>query len=293
MKPWRAAETSATASGNRTLIASRSAIACSSAPPWADTCWSAAVVSSTAVFSVRVANCSRWASWTVSACCSANSRRLRIKSSGSPPKGKPGLLPSMTATVTSTSQSSGDLVGGLDVAGQLLDRRRRLLHRNREGRAFAPEDSLERERRRADRVEPLRRRDARSRADRLLERECGLFRLVDSRRILGQAQCDELRAELLQIAATGRLLGELDQRGNRDHFADAHAVLDRLPLLVEHEPARLTGLAAIGAEVGAGARGGLGRDDADDLLAWTGVANRGLGNPPEILGQSHRAENKL
>jgi hypothetical protein len=35
MKPWRAAETSATASGKRTRIASRIAIACSSGPPWA------------------------------------------------------------------------------------------------------------------------------------------------------------------------------------------------------------------------------------------------------------------
>ena len=33
MKPWRAAETSATASGKRTRIASRSCIACSSAEP--------------------------------------------------------------------------------------------------------------------------------------------------------------------------------------------------------------------------------------------------------------------
>ena len=34
MNPWRAALTSATASGNRTRIASRSASACSSAPPF-------------------------------------------------------------------------------------------------------------------------------------------------------------------------------------------------------------------------------------------------------------------
>ena len=37
-------------------------------------------VSSTAVLSVSVANCSRCASWTVSACCSANSRRPRKRS---------------------------------------------------------------------------------------------------------------------------------------------------------------------------------------------------------------------
>ena len=50
MNPWRAALTSATASGKSTRIASRSAIACSSAAPWGFSCESAAPVSSTAVF---------------------------------------------------------------------------------------------------------------------------------------------------------------------------------------------------------------------------------------------------
>src|SRR5919201_573784 len=111
MKPCRAAETRATASGKRTRMASRRAIACSSGPPVALTCWSAAAVSSTAVLRVSVANCSRWASCTDSACCSANSRRLRIRSSGSPPSGKPKPLPSM-----STSLAKGTLVAALDVA---------------------------------------------------------------------------------------------------------------------------------------------------------------------------------
>src|SRR5207249_9403092 len=59
MNPWRAALTSATASGKRTRIASRSASACSSAEPVAWSCPRAAAVSSTAVLSVSVANCSR------------------------------------------------------------------------------------------------------------------------------------------------------------------------------------------------------------------------------------------
>src|SRR5581483_4126436 len=95
MNPWRAALTSATASGNSTRIASRRAIDCSSVLPVTCTCASAAEVSSTAVFSVSVANCSRWASCTLSACCSANSRRPRRRSSGSPPKGHPKPPPSM------------------------------------------------------------------------------------------------------------------------------------------------------------------------------------------------------
>ena len=56
--------------------------------PDGDTWASAAWVSSTAVESVSVANCSRCASLTPSACCSAKSRRPRRISSGSPPNGK-------------------------------------------------------------------------------------------------------------------------------------------------------------------------------------------------------------
>src|SRR3954470_16658907 len=98
MKPWRAALTSATASGKSTRIASRSATACSSALPETFSCPSAAPVSSTAVFSVSVANCSRCASCTVSACCSANSRKPRRRSSGSPPNGNPNPpLPSTSS----------------------------------------------------------------------------------------------------------------------------------------------------------------------------------------------------
>src|ERR671919_1787601 len=89
MKPWRAAETSATASGKSTRMASRSATACSSTDPSARSCFSAAPVSSTAVFSVSVANCSRCDSCIASVCFSANSRNPRMRSSGSPPKGKP------------------------------------------------------------------------------------------------------------------------------------------------------------------------------------------------------------
>src|SRR5918999_1419630 len=89
MKPCRAAETSATASGKRTRIASRSAVAWASGDPSTWMRFSAAPVSSTAVFSVSVANCSRCDSCTASAWRSANSRRPRMSSSGSPPKGKP------------------------------------------------------------------------------------------------------------------------------------------------------------------------------------------------------------
>src|SRR5437016_58890 len=107
MKPWRAALTSATASGKSTRIASRRAIACSSEPPSTRTCPSAAAVSSTAVFSVSVANCARCASCTDSACCCANSRSPRISSSGSPPNGNPNP-PSTADTLAARVESESE-----------------------------------------------------------------------------------------------------------------------------------------------------------------------------------------
>src|SRR5436189_3837137 len=114
MKPWRAAETRATASGKSTRIASRSAIACSSELPVAWSWPSAAAVSSTAVFSVSVANCSRCASCTDSACCSANSRSPRSRSSGSPPSGKP-KLPSTADSIRNARRGKEN--GPMETAG--------------------------------------------------------------------------------------------------------------------------------------------------------------------------------
>src|SRR5919106_4201077 len=109
MKPWRAAETSATASGKSTRIASRSAIACSSGEPSTAIRFSAAPVSSTAVFRVSVANCSRCDSCTASVCRSANSRSPRIRSSGSPPKGNP---PSMSVLSVASHLEYASMAAG-------------------------------------------------------------------------------------------------------------------------------------------------------------------------------------
>src|SRR5690242_15507118 len=189
MNPWRAALTSATASGNRTRIASRSAIACSSAPPFASTRDRAAAVSSTAVFSVSVANCSRCASATDSACCSANSRSPRIRSSGSPPNGneKP---PSMRLRLAELC-----LVPGEHVALELRRHRSCALHQLDERRdRIVTQRLLKPARRGPDRVEKGRRGEPRRRADRPLELERSLLRLLDSLRLLGQPQREQLRA---------------------------------------------------------------------------------------------------
>src|SRR5215204_818290 len=169
MNPWRAALTSATASGNRTCIALRSASACSPGSPETSMRFIAAAVSSTAVFSVSVANCSRCASATFSACCSANSRSPRISSSGSPPKGNPKPLPS-TASVLHALAAQRQLVLALDLVRELVDDADGAAHRFGERRRpFVAERALESGGCRAYRVEERRRGETRRRAQHLLE----------------------------------------------------------------------------------------------------------------------------
>src|SRR5581483_3297861 len=219
MKPWRAALTSATASGKRIRIASRSARACSSGPPVASTRPRAAAVSSTAVFSVRVANCSRWASATVSACCSANSRRPRMSSSGSPPNGK--LKPPSTRS----RLPKRNLVSAEHFALQLAGDRGRCLHRLRE-RRHRPlsECLLEPSGRQADLVQVRRAGQPRRPCHRLVELERGALGLVDSVRVLALAKIGELGPELVELAAAGDLFGQLAERGDRDGGAKAGAI---------------------------------------------------------------------
>src|SRR6266508_961087 len=195
MNPWRAALTSATASGNRTRMASRRASACSSGPPLASTRPSAAAVSSTAVFSVKVANCSRCASATDSACCSANSRRPRISSSGSPPEGKL-KPPSMAFRLPKLT-----LVAGLDLVLELLDDGGSPLHglHERRARSFT-EGLLEPARRRANGVQITRCRHARNGADRALEVERGGFGLFDPIRVLGDRKSTRLNSSHVAIS---------------------------------------------------------------------------------------------
>src|SRR5688500_6329604 len=131
-------------------MASRSATACSSGPPDACTCFSAAAVSSTAVLSVSVANCSRCASCTDSACFAANSWIPRRRSSGSPPNGNP-KLPSIDPNLAERGQ-----VSALDVAQDGGDDLARALQSRCERRAVegAAERELELARGCADGIQP-------------------------------------------------------------------------------------------------------------------------------------------
>src|SRR3954452_2481126 len=231
MKPWRAALTSAPASGNNSRIASRSAIACSSMLPFVSICESAAAVSSTAVLSVSVANCSRCASCTDSACCSSNSRRPRIKSSGSPPNGNPKPPPPPSI---GRSLGEGSLVTPLDLRGQLLDGGHRLLERRGKGRcAVLAERFLQPAGSNAELVEIRRRREARLLLQRLLEGERGCLGLVDALPCLAFTQSGERGAKLREAAAPRCLLGDLAERGERGCVAQGAAALDRRPEVIE------------------------------------------------------------
>jgi demethylmenaquinone methyltransferase / 2-methoxy-6-polyprenyl-1,4-benzoquinol methylase len=113
-----------------------------------------------------------------------------------------------------------------------------------------------------------------------------LFGLVDSGRVLGQAERDELRAELVQLAAAGALLRDLGERDEGDRLAQALAPGDGLAGLVEREPG--DGLAVPErAEVHAPARGGLGGEDPGELLTLRGERCRSLRDALEVLLKRH------
>ena len=75
-----------------------------------------------------MANCSRWASLTPSACCSANSRSPRMISSGSPPNGK-NPPPSICGRLDQV-----EAIRGLDVLPERVRDLRGAAHRRRERR---------------------------------------------------------------------------------------------------------------------------------------------------------------
>ena len=138
----------------------------------------------------------------------------------------------------------------------------------------------------ADRVEACGARQVRRRAQHVLEAAGGLLRLLDPLGRLGDAQGDELRAKLVEVAGERRLLGDLAERGDRDGVADLAAVADRLARVVHGEP----GPAAVGslerAEVDAATRRRLGCEDAGEPA----VGARGGGRDSlEIVGEGHRA----
>src|SRR5215216_3181183 len=134
------------------------------------------------------------------------------------------------------SSHEWELVTRLDLAQELVRGGGGALHRVRERRAELAEGAFQVDRRCSDGVEVRRRRDARRRADHVLERERGLLRLLDPLRPLREPQLRELRAELLEVAAAGDLARELAQNDDRRRLANGVAPLERTAVVVQRKP---------------------------------------------------------
>lgn len=164
------------------------------------------------------------------------------------------------------------------------------LHRLGEGRGSGlAESMLEPAGRGTNPVEIGGTRHAGKRADRLQQLADRLLRGCDTRRVLGEAECHELRAELVEVAAGRGLLGELAERRDRDGRSHGRALLHRLPGIVEREPARLAPGLSEGAEIEARSLPGLRRDDSGHLLSRPSELGGDGCDPTKIVGERHAA----
>jgi demethylmenaquinone methyltransferase / 2-methoxy-6-polyprenyl-1,4-benzoquinol methylase len=141
-------------------------------------------------------------------------------------------------------------------------------------------------RRDANVVEEPRGGESRCRAENLLQRDHGLLGFVDPERVLGQPQRHEPRAQLVQLAAAGALLGNLGERNERGSLSHELTVCDRPTGLVEREPAVIVA-GPVRAQVEPAARLGLGREDPGKLLSVVGVAGRRRGDLLEVVLKRH------
>ena len=187
MNPWRAALTSATASGKSTRIASRSAIACSSTPPCGWICASAAEVSSTAVLSVSVANCSRCASCTRLGLLLGELAQAAHQLLGVAAERESEASPSMRK-LASGRQASGPCSRRSTSAASSSTAGAPAASRPQRRAGVVAERLLEPPRRDPERVEVLGRREPRLRLQGLGERCRRFLGLLDALRRLGLAQ---------------------------------------------------------------------------------------------------------
>ena len=169
---------------------------------------------------------------------------------------------------------------------QGLDGGERGRHRPAERRAPLSKRHLQSARREPDVVEKGRRCEAGRRPDECLQRERGLFGLVDARGVLGESERNEALAQLLEAAAAGGIAGDLAERRDRDRLMKSRAAGDRQADVVQRDPAPRPVPAAEGAEIDAGAVG-LGREHRLDSLVPLGQHGRGLGRTREVIRQTH------
>ncbi len=178
----------------------------------------------------------------------------------------------------------------LDVGDEELHGTGRRFHRLRERRrALAAECVLEAFRSDSDVVEVGERRETRETADRALKGQDGLLGVVDSGRVLGQPQGDELRQELVELASAGTFLRDFAERHERRRRAEALPARHRFARIVEREPGDSFARAE-GAEVDAGVAGRLCSEDSGELLVLIRERHNRLGYPVQIRLERHGGE---
>ncbi len=121
-----------------------------------------------------------------------------------------------------------------------------------------------------------------------MQRDKGLFGLVDPRRVLGQTKRDQARPQLVELAAARALRGDLGQRDQRRGCAHPLTILDRLAAIVEREPREPVAVAER-AEVHAAARRRLGGEHGRHALPRGGERRSRCGDPLEVVLQRHEA----
>ncbi len=152
----------------------------------------------------------------------------------------------------------------------------------------AAECELEPASREPDRIEPRGRRKSRRHPDHVLKLEHRPLGVLDPVGILGQAQCHEPGAQIVEVTSGRDLLGELAEGRDRDRVANGLPLHDGFPAVGKREPAPLTGGGLEGTQVEPVAGMRLCRQHGGDLLAGSGSPGGGRRDPHEVVDERHR-----
>ena len=144
----------------------------------------------------------------------------------------------------------------------------------------APERDFELPCRTSDLVESGRCREHGRRAEHVLKLERGFVGLFDPGRILGDAQCRQLRPQFVEVAACRRLRRELTQGDDRDRVPNSQSLVDRLAVAVVGEP----GAPSVGVLEGADVDPVAGMGLRSENRIRTGERS----DPLELVGERHR-----
>lgn len=175
-----------------------------------------------------------------------------------------------------------DAVRAFDLTLERFDDLAPSFHRRGERRALngGAEGNLEPPGRRPDLVEARGSGEDGRHPEHVLELQCGSLRRIDSRRILGQPERGEPRAEIVEVAPGGGLRGELAEGQDGDRVTHAPALGDRLAVRTECHPGTSASVSLEGAHVDPLAALRLGREHS--------VGAHQFSDPLELLSKGHR-----